>query len=240
MSYVEVAPGAALRSSVDRFWRLEASANGDQRILPDGCVDIIIDLHTGRARVIGAMTKSVISPSRDASFLSVRFKPGAAARFLGVPVHELTDQSTELRALGRFDELERARNIDDFSAALLKRAEERTPRIEHAVNALKNGRSTSSVARELGWSRQHLRRVFQAHVGLSPKQFACVARMQQSLIFMQNDVSLAQTAADLGYADQSHLARELKLLTGATATELRAEGSILPIHSLYGPAGSVA
>ena len=242
MPYAEVIPGRGLRSSVDRFWRLESNASAPQRVLPDGCVDVIIDLKSGRGRVVGAMTKPLITPASAASYLSVRFKPGAASRFLGVPMNELTDQSVELADLGRFDEVERARTVDALSTALLRRAEERAPRIEHAVRMLTAGHATSVVARELGWSRQHLRRVFEAHVGLAPKQFACVARMQRTLITLQSsDHSLAHAAAHLGYADQSHLARELRLLVGVTATEVRHDaGSILPIHSLYGAAGSVA
>lgn len=239
MPYLEVVPGRGLRSSVDRFWRLESTASRAQRVLPDGCVDILVDLRTGRGRVVGAMTKPRVRPGAAASYLSVRFKPGAASRFLGVPLHELTDQIIALRDLGRFDELERARSVDELSRALLGRAEERSPRIEHAVRLLSAGHTTSAVAGSLGWSRQHLRRVFEAHVGLSPKQFACVARMQHTLISLQgSDQPLADVAAALGYADQSHLARELRLLVGVTATEVRADaGSILPIHSLYGPAG---
>lgn len=241
MPYAEATPGRGLRSSVDRFWRLESNASGAQRVLPDGCVDVIVDLRSGRARVVGAMTKPLITTGSAASYLSVRFKPGTASRFLGVPMNALTDQTIELRDLGHFDAFDNARNVAELSNALLRRAEERSPRIEHAVRLLNAGHSTSSVAKALEWSRQHLRRVFEAHVGLSPKQFACVARMQRTLITLQNtDQSLAEAATTLGYSDQSHLARELRLLVGATATEVRRDaGSILPIHSLYGAAGSL-
>lgn len=245
MSYREAAPAGALCSGVDRFWRLEAHRSDAQRVLPDGCLDIIVDLDAGRARVVGAMTKPLFTPASTTarSWLAVRFMPGAAARFLHVPAHELTDQSIELRALGRFDEVERARTVDELTTALLRRVDERSPRIEHAVRRLTAGTSTAALARELGWSRQHLRRTFQSHVGLNPKTFACVARMQRTLITLQTqpERGLADAAAALGYSDQAHLARELRLLAGVTATQVRRDaGSILPIPSLYGAAGSTS
>jgi AraC-like DNA-binding protein len=97
--------------------------------------------------------------------------------------------------------------------------------------------SVSELARELGTSRQHLRRLVLRHVGLAPKELARVARLQHTVAYLQRlpDEPLARAALHLGYFDQAHLARELRLLAGVTATAVRAEaGSIFPIHSLLG------
>ena len=88
---------------VDALWTLSASGS-TRRILPDGCIDFIFDLSSGRARVVGSMTTSqVIDTSAGAHCFGVRFAPGAAAAFLGEPASALTDTDADL------DELTRAR-----------------------------------------------------------------------------------------------------------------------------------
>lgn len=111
------------------------------------------------------------------------------------------------------------------------------PLIAHAIGRLFGGcaPSVSELARELGTSRQHLRRLFLRHVGIAPKELGRIARLQRAVAHLQRfpELALARAAAHLGYFDQAHLARELRLLTGISATAVRAQaGSILPIHSL--------
>lgn len=239
MSYREFMPSPALRPFVDRVWALHSRGGAAQRVLPDGCLDIIVDLERANARVVGAMTKPLLTPTSTerTSYLAVRFKPGCASVFLGVPANELTDDAVELRALGGFEDVDDVRDRGALMQALINRARDVPRSITHAVQRLSraDAPSTAELARELGWSRQHLRRVFLQHVGLAPKAFACVARMQRTVISLQNeDEPLVDAALSLGYVDQAHLARELRLLAGATATQVRAEpGSILPIRSLF-------
>ena len=112
-------------------------------------------------------------------------------------------------------------------------------RFGHAIARLVDdpGRATASLARELGRSRQHLRRTFLQYVGVGPKTFARVVRMQRAVARLQDEptASLAELAVDLGYFDQAHMARDLRQLTGATPVQVRrGSGSIFPIRSLYG------
>ncbi|GLZ39235.1 helix-turn-helix transcriptional regulator [Actinokineospora sp. NBRC 105648] len=79
-----------------------------------------------------------------------------------------------------------------------------------------------SLAEELGWTRQHLRTRFQAHIGLPPKTIARIARLHRAttLLTAKEPLSRSTIATLCGYADQSHLNRDFRALTGSTPTEI--------------------
>jgi AraC-like DNA-binding protein len=91
------------------------------------------------------------------------------------------------------------------------------------------------LARDLGFSRQHLARVFRDQVGVGPKVLARIARVQRALRTLQAgpDTSLAQAAAEVGFFDEAHMDRDFRALVGVTPGQAQAaRGSIRPIPSL--------
>ena len=70
------------------------------------------------------------------------------------------------------------------------------------------------IADHLGMTRRHLARQFRPF-GLSPKKAARVARFTAASA-RAGSASWAQIAADAGYADQAHLTREFRALSGMT------------------------
>jgi methylphosphotriester-DNA--protein-cysteine methyltransferase len=81
------------------------------------------------------------------------------------------------------------------------------------------------LAGSSGVSRQHLTRVFREHVGISPKLYCRLARFQSALVHAGRgkNVDWAQEAADLGYADQSHMIAEFREFGGLTPHRLATE-----------------
>lgn len=96
-----------------------------------------------------------------------------------------------------------------------------------------------TLAREVGYSRQHLARRFREEFGLSPKLAARVVRFDRAHRMLQTTpafVSLAAVAAACGYADQSHLTRDFTAFAGCSPTRwLRDEE--LPILQDENPSG---
>src|SRR5678816_4323931 len=104
--YSEYAPSDALRPFVDCFWTREATLTEGagsqpgavQRVLPDGCMDVILTF-SGRAdepesaMVVGTMTKALVldSAAGPECFVGGRFRPAKAAPFLSLPASEITD-----------------------------------------------------------------------------------------------------------------------------------------------------
>jgi len=95
------------------------------------------------------------------------------------------------------------------------------PAVIAAAGALSRGVPVGAVARDLGLLPRTLRRRFTAQVGLTPKRFARVQRMQRLVCDLdgQTEVDWAATAARHGYADQPHLADEFRELAGVTPAE---------------------
>lgn len=77
----------------------------------------------------------------------------------------------------------------------------------------------TSVAASVGWGRRHLGEQFRLATGLTPKEAARVARFERAQRLLRDRrTSLAGIAAECGYADQPHLAREWRALTGDSIT----------------------
>jgi AraC-like DNA-binding protein len=80
--------------------------------------------------------------------------------------------------------------------------------------------AVSGLAAETGWSDRHLRSMFSAETGLTPKAAARVIRFDRARRLLQRRAAagspllLADLAADCGYSDQAHLAREFRGLAG--------------------------
>ncbi|MBM2619924.1 SDR family oxidoreductase [Actinoplanes sp. LDG1-06] len=78
-------------------------------------------------------------------------------------------------------------------------------------------------------SRRALERGFRRHVGLSPATVARIARFQRVVDRLSAGAGPSQAAADSGYADHPHLARETRAMAGLTPTGLAAFLSTPPI-----------
>jgi AraC-like DNA-binding protein len=221
--YREHVPSPALREWVECFWtrRDAAPPANAQRVLPDGCADLVFDLGAGDADVVGTMTRPLVIPPGEASeFLGVRFRPGRAAAFLRLPLAELTDARVPLTDVwktwdGRID-------IASLEAELLKRLDpERDRRVDAAVArivATGGALRIEDLANDIGISRQHLSRQFLQHVGVTPKTFARVMRFRRLVdhLDQRDEIDWADAAAEHGYYDQAHLIADFRELVGTT------------------------
>jgi AraC-like DNA-binding protein len=247
MTYREVPPHPALRAYVDRLWAGAFAGGGPRRILPDGCIDVIVELGAdAEVRVVGTMTRAAVIPPVEVRNVAVRFRPGGATPFLRTPAGALTDRSIDAGDLGLpWLATERFAGCTDLGAALeilhqlllarLPAVDAPDRIVAHAVARLFGATppSIAALGDELGWSRQHLARMFGVHVGVSPKHLGRVARLQRAVVAVQRGGDLAKAAVDAGYFDQAHMALDFRDLADLTPREARAgTGSILPIPSL--------
>jgi AraC-like DNA-binding protein len=162
-------------------------------------------------------------------------KPWATFALLNMPAVELTDQNVSLEDVwgsrtaqlaAQIAELDEAARVDRLEAALLEQLRRK---------AISSGRvdivglaqwaqskpisvTVSRLADAAGISRRHLNRVFREVVGVSPKRYCRLARFQTALKYAGGGsiVKWAEVAAELGYADQSHLIAEFRELSGLT------------------------
>jgi AraC-like DNA-binding protein len=125
----------------------------------------------------------------------------------------------------------------ELSASVLEQAEKRRvcagqPAGTRARRAIADGareilaespeRSLPELARELSISPHHLSRVFRAMTGHTISRHRMRLRTRAALDRLAaGEQSLARLAADLGFADQSHLCRVLHQETGRAPSALR-------------------
>lgn len=80
------------------------------------------------------------------------------------------------------------------------------------------------VARRVGWSPRHLEQQFAREYGLAPKTAARVRRFERSVSLVSDPSRrLSDVAAECGYADQAHLARDWRDLAGVAPSRWRSE-----------------
>lgn len=95
--------------------------------------------------------------------------------------------------------------------------------------------SVETLARSLNVSEPTLRRLFASQNGVTPKRWLVLRRLDQVLRdprLADTGNSLAQLAAEYGYADQAHLSREMLRFTGASPSGLRQRSENYPPHML--------
>jgi AraC-like DNA-binding protein len=225
-AYREWIPPVELRAAVECMWVRRADGRA-VRVLPDACTDIVWRSATG-AIIAGPDTGPVISPTRPGEVVvGVRLRPGAGGAAYGLPLSELRDQRVAISQLGLDPRGELPGELDPLEALIrLSRLAARLTfagppdrAVQTAVSWLTNPRQrVDRVAADLGFSQRQLRRRFHDAVGYGPKTLQRILRLQRFLAL--SDIDLARAAAEAGYADQAHLAREARQLTGLRPSAL--------------------
>ncbi|WP_217236748.1 helix-turn-helix domain-containing protein [Streptomyces sp. AC555_RSS877] len=210
-------------------WTNTPSGPGAGRVLPDGCMDLL--WHEGRLVVAGPDTRAYVTEGRPSAWAGVRFYPGTAPALLGVPAHEMRDRRVDLADLWPAAEVRRVtarvNAADDPASGLERVAWERAadtdpldPLLRQVVAALDAGRPVAATADGLGVGARQLHRRCLTAFGYGPKTLARVLRLQRALALARSGVPFAETAARSGFADQAHLARDVRELAGLPLTEL--------------------
>jgi AraC-like DNA-binding protein len=243
----------ALRSFVKAFHYHEADLPFTlERIMPNGQAHLMVNLaedefrtygaaraeqisrHSG-AVVAGPHAKSVVIDTRAQRWLAaVEFRHGGAARFFSMPMTDISNRVVQLQDVWRNDEtLLRERLLDAHTPASTFRIFEEVlfdhlrpgfdPAIQYAITALRAGVPVSQVASCLGLSPRTLARRFSSQVGVTPKRFARVHRLQRVLraVCRSSKPDWCGLAAELGYTDQAHLIHDFRDLADITPSEYK-------------------
>ena len=240
MLYREIKPRYPLRRFVECFWTLESDAAvvNPERILPDGCVELILNFGTAfsqhheehrtlqpRNFLVGQMTGPIlISPTGTVRLIGIRFHPGGTAPFLRLPLHEITDQVVDLCSLSsKFERdllrvtaapallIEKIAALEEFLTRELLSHETDPRLLKLTARIVESGGlvSVDELASDAGISSRQLERRFLREVGLGPKLLGRIIRFQQVFRAVEQcDAAWAAVAIECGYYDQAHLIRD--------------------------------
>lgn len=156
-----------------------------------------------------------------------------AAAIFGPQLAELADLAVALPDLAGGAELvdrlpgtpttDRARLVHDWLVASRSYVVP-SPVVDRALSRIEDGApSVGQLAIELGCSRGYLHRAVRAATGQPPSMLIRIVRLHRLIglrAVTDPRESLAQTAAQVGYADRAHLCHEARQLAGRTPTEL--------------------
>jgi AraC-like DNA-binding protein len=251
VAYREWAPPPALAPWVRRVWALTAGDGGPGRVLPDGCMDLVV---TGGALLVAGPDTGPVPVARKPgeTVVGIRFHPGAGSVVLGPAASELRDTRVPLDAVWGREGRELQEQVTEapppaglavLQARLLARLgaaadPDPDPLVAAAVRLLERRPAlpdrVGGLGTALGLGERQLRRRFLAAVGYGPKTLARVLRFQRLLELLdqagtdspggaRGRPSLAVAAADAGYADQAHMTTECSRLAGLPPTALLAE-----------------
>jgi methylphosphotriester-DNA--protein-cysteine methyltransferase len=170
---------------------------------------------------------------------TIHFHPAGFHALFGLPMHLLADEalpadsvlgSSVSHVLNRLQNAVSNRQlVAAADAYLLQRVSQavsfspvqlaaRWIRCQHGAADL------GALARRCSLSPRQLERQFQEQVGIAPKLFSRVARLEYAVLRKQTYPGLLWTtvAADAGYFDQAHFIRDARALAGAPPRRLLA------------------
>jgi AraC-like DNA-binding protein len=222
---------------------------GLERILPNGQAHLMINLAEDEFRtysgdngqrilsyrgatLAGPHGQPTILDTREFQWLvAVEFHPGGAAAFFPVPLYEVSDQAVGLDDLWKCDgRLLREQilgagtahgKLGVLESALLRQLRgTANPAIACAIALLNRGLPVAETSARLGFLPKTFVRRFREQVGLTPKRFARVRRLQRIIRSLRSGAAVdwCLLAAEYGFTDQAHLIHDFRGLAGITPT----------------------
>lgn len=207
-------PPMPLSLFVDYFWYLEDynPSHSRELALPDGSVDVIIDLGNDMIRLLdcdhheyafrhsvlcGPHTEYfVIDTTGELRVMGIHFKPGGIHPFLQEPLEALHNKHLPLHVLWGSqvseirDELLASRVPDKMFQVLerwlLSRVKKELvwhPAVSHVLGHL-HGCQIAEVIEQIGISHRRFNQIFKEVVGMTPKRLNRIFRFQEVLGFV--------------------------------------------------------
>lgn len=204
-------------------------------ILPDACIDIVIDF-TDKSICFAGFSKETIPFALDKQidYMGVRLKPSAFYLLYGISADKIMDHPLPFAAVDQqhqltelfttADSTERLHILKDY---LLKISSKKTPRrsitlIDELYQNPKE-QTVNAIAEGCGYHERHFYRLCKVYYGLSPKVLLNILRLHLCLTMMlEGNSDLSDIAHSCGFYDQAHFIKEIKRYTGFSPLQLLA------------------
>lgn len=211
-------------------------------IIPDGCISMVLWGHGEQsgAYMCGAIDeiKKICADPGD-NYIFIRFLPGTGYSLIkdGFLASDIANMSISLKdkvlggeqilsVLTRETQLiERVRLIskiirvhlqEESSNYLIKYCTERIFQTQGTIKV-------DALAEETGFTARHIGKLFERRIGISPKLYAQIIRLQTSMVTIMDEKEklLVDIAVDSGFFDHAHMNRMYKKLIHCSSGEFR-------------------
>lgn len=220
------------------------------QIIPNGCIELIIhlnDLHCDLQNtygwgqspdfmILGLFTRPYeVRFSGIVNVFAIRFKPEGFYNIFGVPASEFNERyedMTLVKCNGFRDFSNRIREEKSI-ASMINRAENyllkslQDNKIDmsyvnfaaHLIRSTK-GIKINELSNKVFISKRQLEREFKSKIGISPKHYFRITRINEVLRLLNNnqEIDLTSVAYLCGYFDQAHFIHDFKRITGIKPT----------------------
>lgn len=238
--------GHPLYSSVADIYAIECN-NAEPiyiPIIPDGCISMVFKGENEKMKgylcgTIDEIKKVVLNPGE--TFLMIRFQPSAISSIYSENANNLTNKVIEitaciknggqiLSAANRDMEIQHKALLISKLVRIRMKEDQGNYLIRYCTDRIfeRNGNiKISELGTETGYSERYLGKVFEKYVGISPKMYCEIMRMQCSLKKLVNGSKqepLINLALDSGFFDHAHMNRCYKRFLHCSSGTLRKQG----------------
>lgn len=223
-------------------YTLDCQEEDHYMAVPDGCVDIMFqDNGSGVNACIAGTVLSHMDVKNESTkqYFGVRFLPSVLPAIADCSMEDLVNNTIDLKEVAKCpDLLERvaeAKGLNNKISVFMKGYVAEMARLEldgreydsrhnlaeavrHYIYAAGGEVRIKELEEYTGYTARYMNKVFHEIVGVSPKLFCKITKLQRMIQWMnQSDgLNLADFAVDYGYYDQSHFIKDFKEFTAMT------------------------
>jgi len=221
MIYLQQTPGPQLRSWVQSLWYCRAPrvSHRRERVLPNGCMQIIVNLSRNfltdcgedgtaafrlpRAIVVGARARYGFVDTADMEELAgIVFQPGGFAGLFRERADLFFERSIGLevvwdcanlpdRLCGLPTPVEKLKTLEVLLTGRLHQGAQRSELADQAMHLFREkGLRVAECARSVGVSERRLSQVFREYVGIAPKMWCRIRRFQAAVQTLHKGVDV--------------------------------------------------
>ncbi|MDB5085200.1 MAG: AraC family transcriptional regulator [Bacilli bacterium] len=234
-------PSEEIGFFVKHFWIVSWDLSGQQPylqdVVPNPCVNLVIEKNRTGIYGIAKNNKFSYLLQGKGRVFGVKFKPGGFYPFVKCPVSSLTNQPMSVRdvfdvedntiehaILSQEDEEMMVRIAESFIQPKLPARDETILLINEIIDQIRDNREimkVDDICQLFDFNKRKLQRMFDLHVGATPKWVIMLYRLQNAAEIMDNGQHFdwVKLSTDLGYFDQSHFIKDFKAIIGKTPEE---------------------
>ncbi|MFD2370665.1 helix-turn-helix domain-containing protein [Brevibacillus sp. GCM10020057] len=199
------------------------------RVVPDGCMDVIIccDPWRPHSLICGTILQGETIPFHaGATYFGIRLTPLHSLHLAPAPFRELIERQPLLQDVVKgVDHLcddiaeletfsERIAHFEQYLLPKLLSPEQPSGWMPYCLQKIYQSKGSVTVdelADDVGFSSRYIRKKFVETLGLSPKQYSRITRFQNTLSsMMSRPAATGAIASELGYYDQAHFIKDFK------------------------------
>lgn len=242
MKRIDVAFGHPLYTTVADIYYISSRSEETQivPIVPDGCMALVFssseeETNAYLCGVTDEIKKIVVNP--DEYYILMRFLPGIGNALIGEPAGNITNKAVPLKGTVPWGDqivsiLERETDLTERIRLISKvirvnfRTESNKYLVKYCTERIfqtQGNIKVEALADETGFTSRHIGKAFEKCVGVSPKLFSQIIRLQISMdkIIEDRNMLLVDIAIDSGFFDHAHMNRMYKKLIHCSSGEFR-------------------